>query len=79
MARQRVRLVKDVSPGVSFSYLNGLTAVGNTLYFIAYDAITGYELWKSDGTTAGTIQAMDLNPGRASGASQILDERMGLI
>jgi ELWxxDGT repeat protein len=63
---------------VSFSYLNGLTAVGNTLYFIANDT-AGYELWKSDGTTAGTIQAMDFNPGRASGASQILDERMGLI
>jgi len=40
-----------------------LTAVGSTLYFIADDGMTGYELWKSNGTTAGTVLVKDINPG----------------
>lgn len=47
------RLVKDLWPGPDSSYIRSLIAIGNTLYFSAYDGtITG--LWKSDGTTAGT-------------------------
>ncbi|MFZ6012134.1 MAG: ELWxxDGT repeat protein [Bacteroidota bacterium] len=37
-----------------------LTAVGSTVYFQANDG-TGYELWKSDGTFAGTVQVKDIN------------------
>ena len=49
-----------------------LTAVGNTLYFTAIntpDGTTpwlGRELWKSDGTAAGTIPVADINPGGGS-------------
>ena len=40
-----------------------LTAVGNVLYFAAYDPVqTGNELWKSDGTAAGTMMVADINP-----------------
>ncbi|MEO8764272.1 MAG: ELWxxDGT repeat protein [Ginsengibacter sp.] len=38
-----------------------------TVYFVKYDTIYGNELWKSDGTDAGTLLVSDINPG--SGAS----------
>lgn len=39
-----------------------LTNVNDTLYFAADDGIHGKELWKSDGTEAGTIMVKDINP-----------------
>ena len=43
-----------------------LTAVGDALYFNAWDPAYGYELWKTDGTPAGTVIVEDLQPGAAS-------------
>jgi len=43
-----------------------LTAVGNTLYFTAPDATNGRELWKSDGTSSGTVMVKDIRPGTGS-------------
>ena len=40
-----------------------VVAAGETLFFIGYDPSTGYELWKSDGTTAGTALVKDAVPG----------------
>jgi ELWxxDGT repeat protein len=40
-----------------------LTAVGGMLYFAVFDGTIGYELWRSDGTAAGTIRVKDLAPG----------------
>ena len=47
-----------------------LVNVNGTLFFAANDGIAGEELWKSDGTGAGTVRIMDIHPG---GASSILD------
>ena len=44
---------------------NYLTAVGSTLFFSASDGTNGTELWKSDGTPAGTVLVKDINPGTA--------------
>ena len=37
--------------------------VGSTLFFAATDGSHGPELWKSDGTTAGTVMVKDVYPG----------------
>jgi ELWxxDGT repeat protein len=55
------QLVKDINPtgGSSPSYL---AVLGGSLYFQAADSIHGTELWKSDGTAAGTAMVKDINP-----------------
>ncbi|RKG63565.1 hypothetical protein D7V80_30145, partial [Corallococcus sp. CA054B] len=62
------RLVKDLTPGTEDSYLTHLTASGSTLVFFkeTYDATadaTRYELWRSDGTAAGTVRVRDFGTG----------------
>ncbi len=37
--------------------------VGSTSYFTGFDLEHGYELWKTDGTVAGTQLVKDINPG----------------
>ncbi len=41
-----------------------LTNVNGTLFFGAYDGTNGNELWKSDGTAAGTVLVKDIYAGR---------------
>ena len=55
--------VADIRPGISGSSPGNLTAVGDTLFFSANDGSSGYELWKSDGTAAGTVRVADIRPG----------------
>ena len=67
-------LVKDISPGPLNSSLTGLINVGGTIFFNAIqrnalyhpESNTGYELWKSDGTEAGTVLVKDIVPGPGS-------------
>src|SRR5262249_61154044 len=40
--------------------------VGGTIFFTANDGAQGAELWKSDGTAAGTVMVADINPGANS-------------
>ncbi len=59
-------MVKDSRPGNSGSNPAGLTAFNGALYFQAdAGAIEGQglELWKTDGTEAGTTIFKDINPG----------------
>jgi ELWxxDGT repeat protein len=61
-------LVKDIAPGPDGSQFAGRSrvnwaAIGNTLYFTADDGSSGMELWKSDGSAAGTVRVADINPG----------------
>jgi ELWxxDGT repeat protein len=64
------RMVKDIRPGKVGSFPNesmgNLTNVNGTLFFAADDGIHGLELWKSDGTEAGTVMVKDIHPGPAS-------------
>jgi len=77
-------LVKDLFPGTYPYYDNGnyegerpnasgpdkLTAVDGQLFFIARDETHGTELWKSDGTEAGTALVKDIYEGTDDGLSQ---------
>jgi ELWxxDGT repeat protein len=47
-------------------YGSDSVTIGNETYFTANDAADGTELWKTDGTTAGTSLVTDLAPGEAS-------------
>jgi ELWxxDGT repeat protein len=50
----------------SFFLFPLLTPVGDTLFFRADDGIHGTELWKTDGTAAGTVLVRDIAPGAAT-------------
>src|SRR5262249_29772790 len=62
-------LIKDINPGSygSFdsSFPNELTNVNGTLFFQAFGAATGSELWRSNGAAAGTTLVKDIQPGSA--------------
>jgi ELWxxDGT repeat protein len=53
--------VTAITPGPSPSYPSDLKAVGNTLFFTA--GFGNRQLWKSDGTVAGTLRVADIFPG----------------
>src|SRR5262249_46566238 len=45
---------------------SSLTNVNGTIFFEAYDGVHGSELWKSNGTAAGTVLVKDIKSGTAS-------------
>ncbi|HRP56696.1 ELWxxDGT repeat protein [Agriterribacter sp.] len=55
--------VKDIRPGGAGSEPKFLASYNNAIYFSAVDGVHGRELWKSDGTEAGTVMVRDINPG----------------
>lgn len=71
-----VSLVKDVKSGFSSSSPANFTLLGTDLYFTAdgHNGTTdfGIELWKSDGTTAGTVMVKNINPGLANASPSLL-------
>lgn len=56
-----VSMVSDRTTPRQIADLNGVAM------FIASDPATGYELWRSDGTPAGTFRVKDVYPGSVSG------------
>ena len=60
-------LLADINPGSPSSSPFDLVVIGSTTYFTANDGTHGDELWKSDGTAAGTVMVADINP--TSGSS----------
>ena len=48
---------------------------GRRVYFSATDATHGDELWRSDGTAAGTVLVKDINPGSAGSVPRQPDRR----
>ncbi|MEP7008882.1 MAG: ELWxxDGT repeat protein [Acidobacteriota bacterium] len=61
-------LVRDLAEGDPSSFPRQLTRVADRLLFTAIDDALGGEVWRTDGTTAGTELVADLTPGRPEGA-----------
>jgi ELWxxDGT repeat protein len=66
---QEFNLLKDFTPGPNTGGTIPITGLNGIGIFIADDHINGYEIWKSDGTPAGTILVKDINPGAGHGTS----------
>jgi ELWxxDGT repeat protein len=61
------RLVKEINPGAEGSDAAAFVTLDGVAYFRANDGSHGFELWRSDGTEAGTELVIDLNPGLLNG------------
>jgi ELWxxDGT repeat protein len=62
-------LLKDINAGADSSNARSFTVISSTnnvVLFEATDATHGDELWKTDGTPAGTTILKDINPGTDS-------------
>ncbi len=67
-------MVEEINAGAASSIcgIPYLTPLGNELFFCASDGSHGNELWRSDGTAAGTNMVTDVNPGPTSSNPSML-------
>jgi ELWxxDGT repeat protein len=72
-------LVKDIHPGDPGSYPTSIANVSSTLFFAANDGSHGQELWKSNGTSAGTALVKDIYPGPADSDPTFLTNVVGTL
>ena len=76
-------VVRDINPGsggsTSILYPPGIRAYNGALYFRASDGASGLELWRSDGTEAGTVLVHDIRPGPDSSFVEGLAVADGLL
>ncbi len=78
---QSPSLLKNINPGIS----DGLPAAfapvpyQNLFLFEATTANEGKELWRTDGTTAGTYLVADINPGTASSTPRGFFQFNGIV
>jgi ELWxxDGT repeat protein len=80
-------MVSDIVPGPAGSAPEDITyAIGQQgqsppnqvlVYFSAWDPVHGRQLWKSDGTAAGTVMLSDVNPGPAGLAPEDITPLVG--
>jgi ELWxxDGT repeat protein len=78
-ATEAQQLVKDINVGSPSSSPLGGVDVNGTLFFSAFDDSGGTELWKSDGTAAGTVRVKDIWPGPESSSPSDLTNVDGTL
>jgi len=77
-------MVKDVAPGPSSSYVfiydrSQIAEYDGFIYFVADDGVNGAELWRTDGTEAGTKMVSDIYPGSVSSFPSTLKVMFGRL
>jgi ELWxxDGT repeat protein len=81
-------MVKDINSGTPdtvhawWPYLDHdayFTDLNGTAFFVANDFIHGYELWRSDGTTVGTVLVKDVERPDTSSAPYDMTEMNGTL
>ena len=77
-------LVKNIRPGGRSAFPQAsvepvFVDVGGVVYFAARDGVHGPELWRSDGTAAGTFLVADINPGSQGSEPDLLTSFNGRV
>ena len=72
-------VVKDINLLPPGSSPREFVAIGNVLYFVADNGVTGRELWRSDGTAAGTVLVKDIRPGSGGSGPSNLTNVNGVL
>jgi ELWxxDGT repeat protein len=78
------QMVKDINPTIIVSpglEPRDICDVGGVAFFVNGSSVNGYgiELWKSDGTTAGTVLVKDINPGSSDSSPASLTNFNGTL
>jgi len=64
-------MVKDINLSGGYNGISNLHVFNNELYFNANDASNNYEMWKTDGTEAGTLKVKEINNNGSSNVSNM--------
>jgi ELWxxDGT repeat protein len=68
-AQSPFTVVKYINSTTLGSSAANLININGTVYFSANNRINGAELWKTDGTDAGTVMVKDIFPGSSGSAT----------
>ena len=74
-----LKLLKDINQTGSTGSIANMTLFGGVAYFTATTVAQGTELWKTDGTAAGTVMVKDINPGAVSSSPASLTVSGGIL
>jgi ELWxxDGT repeat protein len=72
-------LVRDLNPGPGASSPTGFASIDGIVFFGADDGTHGFELWKSDGTPAGTVLVKDIHPGPGASSPSAFRSLGGIV
>ena len=79
LAQVTATVVKEIRPGVFGGEPRFVTVVNNIMFFSANNGVNGRELWKSDGTDAGTVMVKDIRPGSGHSSPQSFEALNGIL
>src|SRR5439155_258428 len=68
-----IGLTDNNANGTAASSPDNLVNVNGTLFFTADDGVHGRELWRSDGTAAGTVMLKDISSSAGADPTELLN------